>query len=761
MLFEGIKIKKLLNSLDEASGESEEKQLYAKIAAYGRKAFPRVIDSFRHNQMRLHKVKGLLDVMCTKDLIGDVMPLLGDPQEIVRVVAKELIARKWKAEAIPYLVEYLRGSNPILRSSAVELLLAFKNPACVPKLLSMYADGDAEFKRSCLNILGTIGGDGTLKLLREAIHDKSLNIRITAMRMLGVLKDTASLDIFIHKLLEEDTYTRKAALEAIGIMGDKRAAAPVIELIKDVDILIRQAAMDILIRIGDASIVPNLIQLMKERDVNVRRAAVGVLNGIKDPKTIDVLIDAMRDSDWWVKQIATDALSEIRGENIIKFFIAMITDRDENMRRCSVEFFIKVPDKLALEALVVALDDTDWWVREKAIISLGLIQDPRAVAPLYAKMDDDYVNWHIPKALGNIGSPNVIHPLTMILGHPKRQIRLEALRAFGQMKMVDSLTNNPDALKEAGEEEVKKESLKLLKKLAQKSPDEVRMAIPQTLVNIGGADVKEILLVLLKDSNNKVRIETLKAFGELKMLDAVPVIKKCINDSNEDEDVVTEAARVLRELTGKDPHDTTIIKSVAETIPEEGTIRSEAILVIDLCNSTGIANKYGDRFALVLTRILTDVVRPMVKKQKFQFLKSTGDGFLITFPKVENAVRFAVDVLKDIGRHNKTADETQVIQLRFAINFGETTVDAKGDRLGVATNMTFRVEGVKPSDIISIAGGISKEQMPLVDRILVTETAVEEASKMEGINSRLIGLFELKGITGLHRVYEIKEGNWT
>ncbi|MBF0316691.1 MAG: HEAT repeat domain-containing protein [Nitrospirae bacterium] len=760
-MFEGIKIKKLLSSLEEASGESEESRLYTEIAAYGRKAFPRVIDAFRNNHMRVHKIKGLLDVLCNNDLIADVMPLLGDTQEMVRVTAKDLVTRKWKSEAIPYLVEYIRGANPMLRSSAVELLLAFKNPACVPKLLSMYADGDVELKRNCLSILGAIGGDSAVKLLREAVHDKSLNIRITAMRMLGVMKDTASLDIFIHKLLEEDAYTRKAALEAIGIMGDKRAAPHIIELLKDVDILIRQAAMDILIRIGDASIVPNLIQLMKERDVNIRRAAVGVLNGIKDPKTIDVLINAMRDSDWWVKQIATDALSEIRGENIVKFFIAMITDRDENMRRCSVEFFIKVPDKLALEALIVALDDIDWWVREKAIISLGLIKDPRAVAPLYAKMDDDYVNWHIPKALGNIGSPDVVRPLTTILGHPKKQIRVEALRAFGQMKMVDSLVNNPDALKEANEEEIKKESLKLLKKFAQKSPDEVRVIIPQTLVNIGGTDLKEILLVLLKDPNKNVRVETLKAFGELKMLDAVSVIKKCINDSTEDEEVVTEAARVLKELTGKDPHDTTIIKSVPDTIPEEGTIRSEAILVIDLCNSTGIANKYGDRFALVLTRILTDVVRPMAKKQRFQFLKSTGDGFLITFPRVENAVRFAVDVLNDIAIHNKTADETQVIQLRFAINFGETTVDAKGDRLGVATNMTFRVEGVKPSDIISIAGGISKEQMPLVDRILVTETAVEEATKMAGINSRLIGLFELKGITGLHRVYEIKDGNWT
>ncbi|MBF0342675.1 MAG: HEAT repeat domain-containing protein [Nitrospirae bacterium] len=759
-MFEGIKIRKLLASLEEANGESEERQIYKEIASYGKKAFPRLIDAFRNHQIRVYKVKALLDVMCEGDYIAEVMSLLGDSQEVVRVAAKDIITRKWKSESIPYLVENLRSSNPLLRSSAIELLLAFKNPACVPKLITMYADGDVELKRNCLNILGEIGGEGALRLMREAVNDKSLNIRITAMRILGKMKDTASIDLFIHKLLEEDPHTRKAALDAIGNIGDKRAAAPIIELLKDVDLLIRQEAMDILIRIGDATIVPNLLQLMKERDVNVRRCAVGVLNGIKDPKTIDALIEAMKDSDWWVKQIATDALAEIKGENIVRFFKAMLTDPDENLRRCSVEFFVRVPDRLALDTLITTLDDTDWWVREKAIIALGYIQDPLAIDPLYNKMDDEYVNWHIPKALGNIGGPKAIQRLVPMLGHTKKHIRIEALRAFAHMKMVEAAANNPEALKEIDEEDVKKEAIKLLKKLILKSDDETKIVIPQTLINIGGTDVRELLVLLLKDPNKDARIETLRALGELKMLEAVSAIKKCLNDPNEDDDVREEAARTLKELTGRDPQDTTIIKSVPDLIPEEGTIRSEAILVIDLCNSTGIANKYGDRFALTLTRILTDVVRPIAKKQKFQFLKSTGDGFLITFPKIENAVHFAIDVLNNIGKHNKSADETQVIQLRFAINFGETTVDAKGDRLGVATNMTFRVEGVKSSDIIPIAGGIDKEEMPLVDRIFITENAVGEANMMAGVKTRLIGLFELKGITGLHRVYELKEGGW-
>ena len=48
---------------------------------------------------------------------------------------------------------------------------------------------------------------------------------------------------------------------------------------------------------------------------------------------------------------------------------------------------------------------------------------------------------------------------------------------------------------------------------------------------------------------------------------------------------------------------------------------------------------------------------------------------------------------------------------------------------------------------------MTKEELPLVNRILVTENVLEEASQIDGVTARLVGLFELKGITGLHRIF--------
>jgi class 3 adenylate cyclase len=152
---------------------------------------------------------------------------------------------------------------------------------------------------------------------------------------------------------------------------------------------------------------------------------------------------------------------------------------------------------------------------------------------------------------------------------------------------------------------------------------------------------------------------------------------------------------------------------------------------------------------------LTNIVTQIAKRERFKFMKNTGDGFLITFSKVSNSVHFALDVLKAVNRQSVKADETRRINLRFGVNLGETRIDKKGDRLGGAVNMTFRVEGVKPEALIPIEDGMEKGDMPLDNRIFMTENADKEIKDMEGVKTRLVGLFELKGITGLHKIYQL------
>ena len=149
---------------------------------------------------------------------------------------------------------------------------------------------------------------------------------------------------------------------------------------------------------------------------------------------------------------------------------------------------------------------------------------------------------------------------------------------------------------------------------------------------------------------------------------------------------------------------------------------------------------------------LSDTLLPIAKKEQSRFVKRTGRGFLATFPRVINAVRFSLNLLNKVSAYNAKAGSDDRINLRFAVNMGETRADKQNNRLGTAVNMAVRVEGLKPEQLIPIDNGMAAEEMPIENRILITERVEQELRRVNGIRIRPVGLFELKGITGLHKI---------
>ena len=76
-------------------------------------------------------------------------------------------------------------------------------------------------------------------------------------------------------------------------------------------------------------------------------------------------------------------------------------------------------------------------------------------------------------------------------------------------------------------------------------------------------------------------------------------------------------------------------------------------------------------------------------------------------------------------------------------------------RIGTAVNKTFRVEGLKGKDIIENEGGMKPDELPTVNRILITEVVHEELEKYDGFSSKHVGFFDLKGISVRHRIYQM------
>ncbi len=182
---------------------------------------------------------------------------------------------------------------------------------------------------------------------------------------------------------------------------------------------------------------------------------------------------------------------------------------------------------------------------------------------------------------------------------------------------------------------------------------------------------------------------------------------------------------------------------------------SEAIVVIDLVNSTSIVTRFGNTFLLMLKHRLEHQVNEISLRNSAGFSKGTGDGFLLCFPSLANSVIALREIFEALPVMNADLPDGAEIALRGALNFGEVIADRDGDRTGGAIHKTFRLQGLPAASLIESEGGIKREEFPEKNYTLVSEEAISGLTKIQGLQSRFLGLCELKGFPGLHRVYQI------
>jgi class 3 adenylate cyclase len=76
------------------------------------------------------------------------------------------------------------------------------------------------------------------------------------------------------------------------------------------------------------------------------------------------------------------------------------------------------------------------------------------------------------------------------------------------------------------------------------------------------------------------------------------------------------------------------------------------------------------RFPRTLRR---DLIAPKVAEHKGRIVKTTGDGLLVEFQSVVEAVACAVALQRDIPTRNDATGEDERIQFRIGINPGDVT----------------------------------------------------------------------------------------
>ena len=131
--------------------------------------------------------------------------------------------------------------------------------------------------------------------------------------------------------------------------------------------------------------------------------------------------------------------------------------------------------------------------------------------------------------------------------------------------------------------------------------------------------------------------------------------------------------------------------------------RLAAILAADVA---GYSRLMGEDEAGTLQRLRAhrrDLIDPKVVEHKGRIVKTTGDGILIEFPSVVEAVACAVAVQRGIAERNIDTPEYQQVVFRVGINLGDVIVE-DGDIHGDGVNVAARLEGIAEPGEICVSG---------------------------------------------------------
>ena len=112
------------------------------------------------------------------------------------------------------------------------------------------------------------------------------------------------------------------------------------------------------------------------------------------------------------------------------------------------------------------------------------------------------------------------------------------------------------------------------------------------------------------------------------------------------------------------------------------TRKIAAILVSDIVGYSRLAGADEDRILARLRALRSDLIDPTIALHHGRVVKRTGDGSLIEFHSVVDAVRCAIEVQTGMVERNAGLPPERRIQFRVGIPLVDVVEEADGDLMG-------------------------------------------------------------------------------
>ena len=174
------------------------------------------------------------------------------------------------------------------------------------------------------------------------------------------------------------------------------------------------------------------------------------------------------------------------------------------------------------------------------------------------------------------------------------------------------------------------------------------------------------------------------------------------------------------------------------------TRKLAAILVSDVVGYSRLAGSDEDRILARLRVLRSDLIDPIIAVHNGRVVKRTGDGAIVEFRSVVDAVRCAIEVQNGMVERNAGLPPERRIEFRIGIHLGDVVEESDGDLMGDGVNIAARLESVaKPGTIC------------------LSEDAYRQVRSRLDLSVSDLGATQLKNIAEPVRVYSLEVGKPT
>ena len=137
--------------------------------------------------------------------------------------------------------------------------------------------------------------------------------------------------------------------------------------------------------------------------------------------------------------------------------------------------------------------------------------------------------------------------------------------------------------------------------------------------------------------------------------------------------------------------------------------RLSAILAADVAGFSRLVGADEEGTLKRLKSLQADLIIPSIAEHRGRLVKTAGDGFLVEFASVVDALRCAVHLQRRQAVQNASGPADRRIDLRIGIHVGDIVVDKDGDILGDGVNVAARLEALAEAGGICISARVHED----------------------------------------------------